>query len=116
MMGWQQMGKTPSYHRVQSEPDRKGHMNVEVFKGKDGKWYFRVKAANGEPIAHSEGYHNLRDAIDTAENLREHMGKSVIRVLNEEQKPVADFPAPETEEEVEDDEELEIEVVLDKGN
>lgn len=84
-------------------------MNVEVFKGKDGQYYFRIKAANGEPIAHSEGYKNLRDAIDTAELLRNHMGKSVIRVLNDAQAPVADFPAP-------DDEELEIEVELDKGN
>lgn len=83
-------------------------MNVEVFKGKNGEWYFRVKAANGEPIAHSEGYKNLRDAIDTAEGMRTNMGKSVIRVLNEDDTHVADLPP--------DDEELEIEVILDKGN
>ncbi len=28
----------------------------ELFKGKDGKFYFHLKAANGEIIAASQGY------------------------------------------------------------
>lgn len=28
----------------------------EIFKGKNGQYYFRLKAANGEIIAFSEGY------------------------------------------------------------
>jgi len=28
----------------------------EVFEGKNGKWYFRLKAGNGEPILASQGY------------------------------------------------------------
>lgn len=28
----------------------------EIFKGKNGAYYFRLKAANGEIIATSEGY------------------------------------------------------------
>lgn len=45
-------------------------MKTEVFKDRVGEWRFRFKAANGEIVAHSEGYHNLRDAIDTAHNLQ----------------------------------------------
>jgi uncharacterized protein YegP (UPF0339 family) len=32
-----------------------GHF-TEPFEGKDGKWYFDLKAANGETVAPSEGY------------------------------------------------------------
>ena len=28
----------------------------EIFKGKDGKWYFRLKARNGKVVASGEGY------------------------------------------------------------
>jgi len=28
----------------------------EIFKGKDGKYYFHLKSANGEIIAQSQGY------------------------------------------------------------
>jgi uncharacterized protein YegP (UPF0339 family) len=36
----------------------------EIFKGNDGKYYFRLKAANGEIIAHSEGYSTKQGAND----------------------------------------------------
>jgi uncharacterized protein YegP (UPF0339 family) len=31
-------------------------MGYEVFKDKDGKWRWRLKAANGEIVAQSEAY------------------------------------------------------------
>lgn len=37
----------------------------EIFKGKDKQWYFRIKAANGEPTSHSEGVKNKKDCIKT---------------------------------------------------
>lgn len=36
----------------------------EVFKGTDGKFYFRLKAENGEKIAQSEGYTTKQAALN----------------------------------------------------
>lgn len=54
-------------------------MKIELFprltwRGK--RWFFRVKAKNGEIIATSEGYHNLADARKTAQLLRDGMGQA----------------------------------------
>ena len=35
---------------------------VELFAGANGKWYFHVKAANGEVVSASQGYKNRRGA------------------------------------------------------
>lgn len=35
---------------------------VTFKKGSDGKWYFNIKAANGEIVAQSEGYDRRRSA------------------------------------------------------
>jgi uncharacterized protein YegP (UPF0339 family) len=48
-------------------------MRIEIFarrtlRGK--RWFFTIKASNGEPIAQSEAYHNRGDAYDTAQLLR----------------------------------------------
>ncbi len=48
-------------------------MKLEIFsrrtlRGK--RWFFRVRAANGEIIAHSESYHNRADCVATAILLR----------------------------------------------
>lgn len=48
---------------------------AEVFRGDDGQFYFRVKAANHEVIAESEGYHNKGDAINV---LEQHFGEATI--------------------------------------
>jgi len=36
----------------------------EIFKGTNGNYYFRLKAVNGEIIAHSEGYSTKQGAQD----------------------------------------------------
>jgi uncharacterized protein len=36
----------------------------EIFKGTNGKYYFRLKASNGEIIAQSEGYSSKQGAQD----------------------------------------------------
>jgi len=36
----------------------------EIFKGSDDKYYFRLKAANGEIIAQSQGYATKQGAQD----------------------------------------------------
>ncbi len=48
-------------------------MKIEIFsrRGLFGRrYYFRIVAHNGEPVAHSEGYHNRRDAMDTVETIQ----------------------------------------------
>lgn len=48
-------------------------MKIEVFsrRGLRGKrWYFRVRAGNGEIVAQSEGYSRRIDAIGTVHALR----------------------------------------------
>ncbi len=38
-------------------------MKYEYWKAKDGKWYWHLKAANGEKIAQGEGYVNKADVL-----------------------------------------------------
>lgn len=40
---------------------------IETFRSENGQYYFTILADNGEPIAQSEGYLNLRDMMDTLE-------------------------------------------------
>jgi uncharacterized protein YegP (UPF0339 family) len=35
----------------------------DPFPGKDGKWYFNLKAANGEIVSQSEGYETRGGAV-----------------------------------------------------
>lgn len=56
-------------------------MRIEMFsrlglRGK--KWYFRVRAANGEIIAQSEAYSRRIDARSTAERMRDNLAKASI--------------------------------------
>lgn len=52
---------------------------VVAFKrGKDGKWYFNIKAANGEIVAQSEGYERLRGAQHGYEALRDLVLSAVL--------------------------------------
>jgi uncharacterized protein len=46
----------------------------EPFEGKDGKWYWHLKAANGEIVSGSEGYETQGGAergIDDAKQVAE---------------------------------------------
>ena len=55
---------------------------IEVFERRTirGKrWYFRVKAGNGETIAQSEGYKNRGDCIGTATLMRSRLFDAVMR-------------------------------------
>ncbi|MCW9717370.1 MULTISPECIES: YegP family protein [Avibacterium] len=38
-------------------------MYFEIFKGVNGQWYWRLKAANHEPIAQSEGYTTKQNCL-----------------------------------------------------
>lgn len=42
----------------------------DLFKGKDGQWYFHLKADNGRIILASEGYHNKQGAENGIASVR----------------------------------------------
>jgi|SRR5262252_2288764 len=48
---------------------RGGTERVEVFRGKDRLWYWRVVGANNEPEGHSEGHQNRADVMKIATDL-----------------------------------------------
>lgn len=47
--------------------DEKRQDIAQIFRGADGQFYFRIVAANGEPISQSEGYHNHGDAVSVVQ-------------------------------------------------
>ncbi len=48
-------------------------MRVEIFARRNWRgalrYYFRIVAHNGEPLAQSESYHNRRDAMDAIDTI-----------------------------------------------
>lgn len=50
----------------------------EIFRGKDNLWYFRIRAKNGETVAHSEGHKNLGDCRQTLRRLKPMMPFKVL--------------------------------------
>ena len=53
--------------------------HVEVFKGADDDYYWRIKATNGEELARSsEGYDSRYGALEGFFTTREAMGRSTI--------------------------------------
>ncbi|MEX2439678.1 MAG: DUF1508 domain-containing protein [Actinomycetota bacterium] len=60
------------------EGDRKDRF--EVFKGEDGKFYFRRIAPNGEIVASSEAYQRQKDAIEEASSQAAAEGLEVEKV------------------------------------
>lgn len=59
---------------------------IEVYERADGQWAYRVKGANGEVIAQSEGYSNVFGANRGAQTLvrrLEGVGKNVVASVDE---------------------------------
>lgn len=42
----------------------------ELFKGRNGQYYFRLKAPNGETIGHSEGYVTKQGALNGIDSVK----------------------------------------------
>jgi uncharacterized protein len=40
-------------------------MKFQIFGGTDGKFYWRARGDNGEPLCHSEGYNQKASALNT---------------------------------------------------
>lgn len=50
----------------------------ELFKGKDKKWFFRLKATNGKIIAQSEGYNRRASALKGIQSVRRNAAKAEL--------------------------------------
>ena len=53
-------------------------MYFMIFQGHDGLWYWRLRAANHEIIAHGEGYHNRGDCLHAVELVKSSKDAPVI--------------------------------------
>lgn len=51
---------------------------VELFEGRDGQWYWRLEARNGETLAHSEGYTRKWSAKRTARLVAQGFGAPLV--------------------------------------
>ena len=59
------------------EPVPVKNPKFEIFKGKDGKDYFRLIAKNGQAIGRSEGYSSLSACKKGIESVRKNSGAEV---------------------------------------
>lgn len=53
-------------------------LKFEIWDGADDLTYFHIRAANGEIITHSEGYHNVADALETIGLIQDEAASAVI--------------------------------------
>ncbi len=53
-------------------------MTFEIFKGINGQFYFRIKAANGEKVAQSEGYTQKQSALNTVNLIKRDAGSAQV--------------------------------------
>lgn len=55
---------------------------VEIFKGEDKQWYWRIRHTNTQIICVSEGYKELDSVLDVVDNLIEKFNvRTVDKVL-----------------------------------
>ena len=54
----------------------------ELFKGKNGEYYFRLKAPNGEVIADSEGYRSKAGARNGIDAVKKYAASAEVVELN----------------------------------
>lgn len=57
-------------------------MRFEVFQRRTLRglrWFFRLRADNGQIVAASEAYHNYQDMIDTIHSIRGKAGTAEIK-------------------------------------
>lgn len=57
-------------------------LKIQVFKGKDGQWYFRIRSSNAQIIAQSEGYTRRSSVMRIIKTLQRKMGTAQIMVIS----------------------------------
>lgn len=53
-------------------------MTWTIFKGKDRKWYFHLRAQNGKVLLQSEAYNSKQSAIKGINSIRVNANSSII--------------------------------------
>lgn len=56
----------------------------EIIKGRDGQYYFHLKAANGEIIAQSQGYVRKSDAKNGIDSVKANAPDAAVEDLSGE--------------------------------
>ena len=52
----------------------------EYFKGRDGQWYWRLRAKNGKIVCISEGYSTLQGALNGISSVKDNaFGAEIIQ-------------------------------------
>lgn len=52
----------------------------QIFKGKDGQFYFRLRAKNGEIVCSSEGYTTLQSCRNGIEVIKKIASESPVEI------------------------------------
>ncbi len=60
-------------------------MKFQIFKGSDGKYYWRGRGNNGEPLCHSEGYNQKSSALHTINVVKSEAASAPIEDLTQSQ-------------------------------
>lgn len=63
---------------IQKEGEK---MRIEIFEGKDGQWYYRLRSTNGQILCTSEGYTRSYDAWRGATRLRLYMKTKNVPII-----------------------------------
>ena len=58
----------------------KVYYHIEIFKGQNEQWFWRIRSFNNNILATSEGYESKQSAKEVAEKLQSHLEFSVIQV------------------------------------
>jgi len=56
--------------------------HIQVFKGKDNQWYWRLQSVNGQILLSSEGYTRKESAVEVSSNLRDTMSNVVYEIID----------------------------------
>jgi uncharacterized protein YegP (UPF0339 family) len=52
----------------------------EIFGGKNGQWYFHLRAKNGKVVLQSEGYRNKKNCYKAIASIRVNAGSEIFEV------------------------------------
>lgn len=59
----------------------KVYYHIEIFKGQNEQWFWRIRSYNNNILATSEGYETKQSATEVAEKLQSHLEFSIIQVV-----------------------------------
>ena len=70
--------EAPVVDLTAKNPAEEKNPKFEIFGGKDGKFYFRLRAANGQNIGSSEGYNSLASCKNGIKSVKKNAESPVV--------------------------------------